>query len=390
MSDVASGAANGVRRASRDFRQPLAPFGFGKVEPIRRQRFIGCAAAGLIDGVFARLEIIGDLRETLVGGLLGERLDRNRTSFDVVEQGFEPFVKQRQPMLHAGMAAAFAHRLVKYVVRAGGAKSRDVAGAKQADRLRGELKLRHRHQVERTQFVGGALGLRIEAADRFQRVAEEIEPHRRVHAGREQVDDAAADGVIAGFAHRRCAVEAIELEPLGDAGHRQQIAGCSRERLLANDIALRHALQNGIHRRQQDRRGVAALDAREPRQRRHALRDNTGVRRHPIVGQAVPRWEFQHFDVRRKEAECARQHRHARAVTADHRHADRRRSRAGRNRAGEVGNDEAFGAVGNTGQRERAARRETRRRGFDPRLDFRRHRSSLTFKARSRDSRARV
>ena len=257
VSDVRLG--RGKRRQTREpgFCEPLAPFGFGKVEPIRRQRFIGCAAAGLIDGVFSRLEIIGDLGETLVGGLLGERLDRNRTSFDVVEQGFEPLVKQRQPMLHAGVAAAFAHRLVEHVIRAGRAKSRHVAGAKQADRLRGELKLRHRHQVERTQFVGGALGLRIEAADRFQRVAEEIEPHRRVHAGREQVDDAAADGVIAGFAHRRCAVEAIELEPLGDAGHRQQIAGCSRERLLANDIALRHALQNGIHRRQQDRRALS-------------------------------------------------------------------------------------------------------------------------------------
>ena len=62
--------------------------------------------------------------------------------------------------------------------------------------------------------VGGALGLRIEAADRFQRVAEEIEPHRLGHAGREQIDDAAAHRVVAGLAHGRGAVEAVELEPL--------------------------------------------------------------------------------------------------------------------------------------------------------------------------------
>ena len=61
----------------------------------------------------------------------------------------------------------------------------------------GELKLRHRHQIERAQLGSGALGFRIEAPDRFQRVAEKIEPHRLSHAGREQIDDAAAHCVIA-------------------------------------------------------------------------------------------------------------------------------------------------------------------------------------------------
>ena len=70
-----------------------------------------------------------------------------------------------------------------------------------------------RHEIERAQLVGGALGLGIEAADRLQRVAEEIEPHRLGHAGREQIDDAAAHRIVAGLAHRRGAREAVELEP---------------------------------------------------------------------------------------------------------------------------------------------------------------------------------
>ncbi len=53
-------------------------------------------------------------------------------------------------------------------------------------RLARELEFGDRHEVERAQLVGGALGLRIEAADRLQRVAEEIEPHRLGHAGRDR------------------------------------------------------------------------------------------------------------------------------------------------------------------------------------------------------------
>ena len=106
-------------------------------------------------------------------------------------------------MLHAGVAAAFAHRCIEHVVGRGRAERRDIAGAEQPDGVAGELELRHRHEIERAQLGVGALGFRIETADQFQRVAEKIEPHRLVHAGREQIDDAAAHGIVAGFAHGR-------------------------------------------------------------------------------------------------------------------------------------------------------------------------------------------
>src|SRR5579863_981628 len=114
------------------------------------------------------------------------------------------------------MAAAFADRFVEHVVGSGGAKRRDVTGAERPDGVRGELEFRHRHQVERAEIPRGALAVRIEAADAFERIAEEIEPYRLAHTRREQVNDAAADRVIAGLAHRRGAVETVELEPLGD------------------------------------------------------------------------------------------------------------------------------------------------------------------------------
>ena len=54
----------------------------------------------------------------------------------IVEQRIEPLVKQRQPMLHAGMAAAFADRFIEQIVARRRAESRDIAGAELADGVR--------------------------------------------------------------------------------------------------------------------------------------------------------------------------------------------------------------------------------------------------------------
>ena len=103
---------------------------------------------------------------------------------------------------------------------------------------------------------------------------------------------------------------------------------------------------------------LAALHAGKPRQRHHALRDDGGMRRDAVVRQAVPGREFQDLDVGREKAERPRQHGHARAVAADDRDADRRRILAGRDGAGEIGDDQPFGAVGNARKRDRPARLE--------------------------------
>jgi len=209
VSEPASGVANWVKPRERRAVEAFAPFGFGKIQPVGRQWLIGCAAASLVEGLLAGLIIIGDLRQALVRGFFRERLDRDRRRFEIVEQRLQLPVKQRQPMLDPGGAAALAHRLVEHVVGARRAERRDVAGAKQPDRVRGELELRHGHEVEPAQFLGRALRFRIETADRFQRIAEEIEPHGRVHAGREQIDNAAAYRVVAGLTHRRGAAKAV-------------------------------------------------------------------------------------------------------------------------------------------------------------------------------------
>ena len=76
-----------------------------------------------------------------------------------------------------------------------------------------KLEFRDRHQIEPAQLRFAALRLRIEGADRLQRVAEKIEPHRHVHARRKKIENAAAHRVFAGLAHGRGAGEAVELQP---------------------------------------------------------------------------------------------------------------------------------------------------------------------------------
>ncbi len=288
-----------------------------------------------------------------MGGFFGQRLKNDGTAGHVIEQRFHLLVEQRQPVLHAGITAALGDGGVEHVVRTGGAERRHIAGAEGADRVARELEFGHRHEIERAQLGTGALRLRIEAADGFQRVAEKIEPHRLAHAGREQVENAAAHCVIAWLAHRRGAIEAVEIEPLHDAGHRQEISGRGGERLPRHDLARRHALQDGVDGGEHHGGLGAGLDAGEPRQRRHALGHHGGVRRHAIVGQAIPGGEFQDFGVRREKRDRAVQHRHARAVAADHGRADGRRLVAGRDGTGEIGYHQAFGAIGDIRQKQR-------------------------------------
>ena len=351
----ALGSGEWRQAGQRRLLQAVAPFAFAEVEPARRQRLIGRAGAGLIERVLARLIVVGDLRQALVGRLLGEWLDRERRSREEFEQRFQPMVEQRQPMLHAGGAAALAHCLVEHVVGAGGAELRDIAGAEQADGLGRELEFRHGHEVERAQLLGRALGFRIEAADRLQRVAEEIEPHRRRHAGGEQIDDAAAHRIVARLAHGGGAVEAVELEPLRDPRHRQEVSRRRRKRLAGDHLARRHALQDGVDGRERDCRALAPLDAGEARERGHALRHHPRMRRHAVVRQAIPGGKFQHLDVGREEGKRAGERGHALAVAADHSEADRWRRPAGGDGPRQIREHEPFGAVGYAGEEERPA-----------------------------------
>ena len=90
-------------------------------------------------------------------------------------------------MFDADGAAAFADGRVKVVAWSGRPEFGRVALAEALDRVSREPRFAHRHEIKRTQLRGRALGLGIESADQFERIAEEIETDRRCGARRIKV-----------------------------------------------------------------------------------------------------------------------------------------------------------------------------------------------------------
>ena len=257
-------------------------------------------------------------------------------------------------MLHAGMAAALADGLVERIVPLGRTERRDIAHPEPADGLGDELKFRDRNEVKRAHVEQRALGLGVETADRFERVAEKIEPHGLLEPRRKQIEDATANRVFAGLAHRGGAAVAIMLEPRHDGIHRHDMAGRHRQRLRRDDVARRHPLHDGVDRGQHDQRLVAARQSRQPCQRGQPLRQDAAMWRHPVIGLAIPGRELHHRQIGGEEFQRPRQLLHARAITANHREADRRRLRSRRDRAREVRHHEPLGTLGHIGKGQRA------------------------------------
>ena len=170
-------------------------------------------------------------------------------------------MEQRQPMLHALIAPAVGDRFIERIVDVDAAEGRGIAGAETADGLGRSAALHWRDGASSACSVPvERCDLRIEAADRFQRVAEEIEPHRMVGARRKDIDDAAAHREVAGIDHRAGAREAV-LGEEGDAARRvltRWPGAAEKARRLAISLARHHALQDGIDRGEQDQRAASA------------------------------------------------------------------------------------------------------------------------------------
>ena len=239
---------------------------------------------------------------------LGQRLARQMVEHErrvgqIVEQRVEPLVVERQPVLHAGEAPAFAHRRIERIVARRRAERLDVVAAEAADRLRRQRHLAHRLQGQRVALAGGALRRRIEGADGLQRVAEEVEPERLVGPRRIEVENAAAHREFADVAHRRHALEAGIFQPADQHLHVDLVAG-PREKVCASMTA-------AVGMRCSSALAVVSTTARcgflasaaiaamriEPARRR------VGAGRDAVVGQAVPGRQLDDRQFRRRECQ---------------------------------------------------------------------------------------
>ena len=99
-------------------------------------------------------------------------------------------------MLHPGPPPAFTDGLIEWVA-AGRAERLDITAPEPRYAILVQQCLTDRQQGDILQLLGRPLGLRIKCADRFERIAEHIQPHWLLSIGRIDVDYPAANGKFA-------------------------------------------------------------------------------------------------------------------------------------------------------------------------------------------------
>jgi len=137
----------------------------------------------------------------------------------VVEQGGEAVEEQRQVVLDAGEGQALlqaAHELAP-----GGVEMLAPGLARVLDARVVERVLARRQQVERLDGLQAALGLRVEQAQGFDLVVEQVHAHRQGLAARKQVEDRPAHGEFAMFHHLGDAAVAGVGQALAEGLHVQ-------------------------------------------------------------------------------------------------------------------------------------------------------------------------
>ena len=117
-------------------------------------------------------------------------------------------------------------------------------------------------------------------------------------------------------------------------------------------------MHDGIDGREHDQRLLAADQARQLRECGQPLGEDAAMRRHPVIGLAVPGRELQHRKIRREERQRACQLLQARPVAAHHGETYGWRLWPRRDRARQIRNDKTLGALGDVGKCQRATGNE--------------------------------
>ncbi len=138
--------------------------------------------------------------------------------------------------------------------------------------LQERLQHRHFHGVH---LAHAPLAGDLEAAERFDLVAQQLHPHRVVPIGGEDVDDAAAERELARQFHAGGGVKAVLDQPAGQFLQRKPVADPQQPRLPRQGVAVRHGLHEGLdagghqarplRRLQQSSAAAAALRPPRPR-----------------------------------------------------------------------------------------------------------------------------
>ena len=190
-------------------------------------------------------------------------------------------------MFHAGIALAGTYGLVERIIPFYGTECGDIALAETALGFGTIGELAHRHEDEALDDLARALGFGIEGLDALDGVAEEIETHGRLPAGRKQIDEAAAHGELAGFHDSARADIARARQSLDEARAIDALGRCQGAKCAAQEFAAWNALKNGVRGREDDCRGLGRASD-EACETGHAARDDLGLGADAVIRNSVP------------------------------------------------------------------------------------------------------
>ena len=245
---------------------------------------------------FPVLLIIGNRFETRFGSGRHTGIGQDQILWlQMLEQRHQPLFEHGQPMIHAGQPPPLADGLIQRITRCGRPEALPIAAAETLDRRFIQQSFGSGQQIEMIDPPDRALIRRIELANGLDLVTKEIEAQGQFAARRKEVHDGAAHGIFPGVGHGLVALIAIGGEQDGQLLPRDDRARLQARTQFAQaeraERTLRHRI-GGCH--QKLRRGGLGLQGG---QCRHTARRDGQGRRRPVIRQAIPGRELQHFQL---------------------------------------------------------------------------------------------
>ena len=115
-----------------------------------------------------------------------------------------------------------------------------------------------RHEARAFSLRNGALAAGLELADRVDLVAEKLDAHRVIAGKGKHVENAAAQGDLAGLGHELDGHEALVHEMRHQVVRRHLVAHLHRFRFLLHHVQRRHQLAHGVEASDDDALEAAA------------------------------------------------------------------------------------------------------------------------------------
>jgi hypothetical protein len=235
-------------------------------------------------------------RELREGGVHFAVHADGRALGEVVEEGRGLLEKQRQVVLDPGRRDAVAHVLVDAALRGIALEGVAEAAAELVAPGFVHRKLARGQQADFRDLVERALGVGIEASDRFDLLVDQVEPVGQGAPHREKIDQPAANAVLARRDHLRDVAVAGEGELRAQRVELERFSRFEEKTVPREERRRTQARERG--RRGND--GDVEVLAHDAVERRQALGNQVVVRREAVVGQGLPVGQEEHRELRRE------------------------------------------------------------------------------------------